>query len=48
MNEALTGQQLEQVFKLLDGRLARNQAPRVRMVVCGGAAMIVTGLLSCC
>lgn len=46
MTEVLTGQQLEEVFRLLDGRLARNEAPPVRMVVCGGAAMIVTGLLS--
>ena len=47
MNEVPTGQQLEEVFKLLGGRLTRNEASRVRMVVCGGAAMIVTGLLSC-
>ncbi len=46
MNKSFAEQQLNAVFKLLDGRLARNEAPPVRMVVCGGAAMIVTGLLS--
>jgi hypothetical protein len=46
MNEPFSGQQLDQVFRLLGGRLARNGAPPVEVVVCGGAAMIVTGLLS--
>jgi len=46
MGETLSSQQLGQVFNLLDGRLARNEAPHVGIVVCGGAAMIVTGLLS--
>jgi len=46
MGEALTAQQIAKVFTLLDGRLARNGAPHVGMVVCGGAAMIATGLLS--
>lgn len=46
MNNSLTGQQLDGVFKLLNGRLERNEAPPIGIVVCGGAAMIVTGLLS--
>ncbi len=46
MNDNLSGQQLDDVFKLLGGRLARNEAAPVGIVVCGGAAMIVTGLLS--
>ncbi len=46
MSESLTGKQLDTVFKLLDGRLARNEAQPVGIVVCGGAALIVTGLLS--
>lgn len=36
MSESLSGQQLDQVFRLLSGRLARNEAPRVAIVVCGG------------
>ena len=46
MSEALSEQQLDRVFRLLSGRLERNEAAPVGMVVCGGAAMIVTGLLS--
>jgi hypothetical protein len=46
MNEAMSGLQLDRVFKLLSGRLERNKALPVGMVVCGGAAMIATGLLS--
>ncbi|MCK5863230.1 MAG: hypothetical protein KAH38_12145 [Candidatus Hydrogenedentes bacterium] len=46
MEESLTGRQLDAVFKLLNGRLERNGAHPVEIVVCGGAALIVTGLLS--
>lgn len=46
MSEELSGHQLDQVLRLLGARLARNEAPPVRIVVCGGAAMIVMGLLS--
>ena len=46
MIENLSGQQLGQVFRLLGGRLTRNEAPPVGIVVCGGAALIVTGLSS--
>ncbi|MCX5769385.1 MAG: hypothetical protein NTZ09_03810 [Candidatus Hydrogenedentes bacterium] len=46
MDNALTDQRLARVFELLDGRLARNGAPRAGIVVCGGAAMIATGLVS--
>jgi len=46
MSGCLSAQQIDQVFRSLGGRLARNEAPPVGIVVCGGAAMIVTGLLS--
>jgi len=46
MMEALSGSRLDEAFGLLGGRLARNKAPSVRIVVCGGAALIVTGLSS--
>jgi hypothetical protein len=46
MSELLTEERLQAVFGLLDGRLARNEALPVGIVVCGGAAMIATGLLS--
>ena len=46
MRESLSGQQLDQIFRLLGGRLTRNEAPSVGIVVCGGAALIVTGLSS--
>jgi len=46
MDETLSGRQLAQVFRLLDARLTRNEAPSVGIVVCGGAALIVTGLSS--
>ncbi|MCF6285345.1 MAG: hypothetical protein L3K26_09170 [Candidatus Hydrogenedentes bacterium] len=45
MLEVLTGQQIEEVFRLLGGRLKRNGSPPVGIVVCGGAAMIVLELL---
>jgi len=38
-------QQLVTALRLLDGRLMRAGAPSVHLVVCGGAAMIATGLL---
>ena len=46
MTGSLTDRQLDVVFKLLNGRLERNGAQPVGIVVCGGAALIVTGLLS--
>lgn len=46
MNEQLNGQGLDEVFRLLDGRLTRLGAPPVHLVVCGGAALIAVGLLS--
>jgi hypothetical protein len=46
MSEDLSGHQLDQVLRLLGGRLTRNRAPSVGIVVCGGAALIVTGLSS--
>lgn len=46
MCEEMDNQQLDTVFRLLDGRLMRAGAPPVHLVVCGGAAMIAAGLLS--
>ena len=46
MKEVLTRQQLDAAFRLLEGRLARNNAPPVAMVICGGAALIAMDLLS--
>ena len=46
MIKDLDGQQLDTVFRLLDGRLMRAGAQPVHLVVCGGAAMIAVGLLS--
>ncbi len=46
MYEELNSHSLDQVFQLLASRLLRNGAPPVQLVVCGGAAMIATGLLS--
>lgn len=43
---ALTEQKIAEVFGLLDKRLAQNAGPPIGIVVCGGAALIVTGLLS--
>jgi hypothetical protein len=37
---------LETAFQLLNGRLTLNDAPPARLVICGGAALIATGLLS--
>ena len=45
MNIMLGGHNLDDVFRLLDGRLMLAGAPPVHLVVCGGAAMIATGLL---
>lgn len=36
---------LDEVLGLLEGRLRRNGAKPVRLVICGGAALIATGLL---
>jgi hypothetical protein len=44
MNGQLTKESLERAFKLLSGRLDLMQAESVRLVVCGGSAMIATGL----
>jgi len=42
--QELDNQRLDVVFRLLDGRLMRANASPVHLVVCGGAAMIATGL----
>jgi hypothetical protein len=39
-------QHFEQAFLLLNGRLALADAPRFNLIVCGGAALVATGLLS--
>jgi hypothetical protein len=36
---------LEQALRLLNGRLALAGAPRYNLVVCGGAALVATGLV---
>ena len=46
MIKDLDNQQLDTVFRLLDGRLMRAGASPVHLVVCGGAAMIAVGLLA--
>jgi len=42
----MSSRQLDEVFRLLDGRLMIAGAPPVHLVVCGGAALIAIGLLS--
>ena len=37
-------EQFEEAFRLLNGRLALAGAPPYRLVVCGGAALLATGL----
>ncbi len=44
MANKITQDYLDKVLRLLNGRLALNGSPSVRLVVCGGAAMIATGL----
>jgi hypothetical protein len=44
MNEELTKEALERAFRLLSGRLDLMEAEAVRLVVCGGSALIATGL----
>lgn len=44
MSEKLTRESLERAFKLLSARLDLMQAEPVRLVVCGGSALIATGL----
>jgi hypothetical protein len=44
MDVQLTKESLERAFKLLSGRLDLMQAEPVRLVVCGGSALIATGL----
>lgn len=44
MSSALSNERIQQVLELLNGRLARNDAPPVGIVVCGGAALIMLGL----
>lgn len=44
MAEELTKESLEQAFKLLAGRLDAMQTGSVGLVVCGGSALIATGL----
>lgn len=44
MSQELKKESLEGAFKLLSGRLDLMQAETVRLVVCGGSALIATGL----
>ncbi len=44
MKNEMTQEYLDKVLWLLNGRLALNDSPSVGLVVCGGAAMIATGL----
>jgi hypothetical protein len=44
MSENLTKESLEKAFKLLAGRLDLMRTETVRLVVCGGSALIATGL----
>ena len=44
MNGQLTRESLARAFKLLSARLDLMQAEPVRLVVCGGSALIATGL----
>jgi hypothetical protein len=44
MERQLTKESLERTFRLLSGRLDLMHADAVRLVVCGGSALIATGL----
>jgi hypothetical protein len=44
LNKELTKESLGRALKLLAGRLDLAQTEAVRLVVCGGSAMIATGL----
>jgi hypothetical protein len=44
MSQELTKESLERTFNLLSGRLDLMQSNSVRLVVCGGSALIATGL----
>ena len=44
MSEELTKETIERAFKLLSGRLDVMQSEAVGLVVCGGSALIATGL----
>ena len=44
MSQELTKESLERTFKLLSGRLDLMRSNPVRLVVCGGSALIATGL----
>ena len=44
MSSELSKEALEQAFRLLSGRLDLNKSETVRLVVCGGSALIATGL----
>lgn len=46
MNCPFSEEKINDIFQLLDGRLARNQSEPVHLVVCSGAALIGMGLLS--
>ncbi len=46
MIKSLNNQGIDQALRLLDGRLVQAGAPPVNLVVCGGAALIMAGLLS--
>lgn len=45
METTLATHNLDIVFELLNGRLAQNSASPVRMVICGGAALIALKLI---
>jgi hypothetical protein len=44
MSSKLTKETLDQAFRLLSGRLDLNQSEIMRLVICGGSAMIAAGL----
>jgi hypothetical protein len=43
MSETLTKDALDRAFKLLSGRLDLAQSEPVRLVICGGSALIAMG-----
>jgi hypothetical protein len=46
MNNEIDKIKLDKAFKLLNFRLSENESDRVELVVCGGSALIYTGLIS--
>jgi hypothetical protein len=45
MDKGINGHLPDTVFQLLDGRLMRTGAPSVRLVLCGGTALIAEGFV---